>query len=1410
VGRLWEEWRHPRDDKGRFARRGGQSRRWMEQALGQMEALGKLSGPGFQSHQGDIDLRPRTPEQRRGGVIDLGAIAASTPKPPHAPNPKAADRVERAAADLGAAKGVSAEAKESRHAADRLAPVARDLRAGRLDAKTASNRVAAIRAGVGGRVAAEHLQNLDTELAGGPAPVLRAPERHTVRYRTPQEARQAVNSLERDGGALPAPTMTRLAYEADRRLLVKQVAGPNARSYSDQQRAATVRRMLQLQEDHGGGNSEQSAMLRGLLDRYDQPGAGAQVRRSGTGGVPPVVVERPRRQEWGETTAPAPHLAPRRASSARVTSVESPTGRQGAAAIDRGVDARQAGGMTPPTQTLPKQATNRERAQTQYARDRAQFEGKSRAWLLKQARDRYRIEVPRGESDERIVDALTRASIIEKIEKQPPGSTPGQAPELRSDLQALGRGTLNDRKHRGDTVAGLADLADLYEQSRQASKTGTVPPFTVNVARQIVAREGLDVRNAPGQKRMRQLLGMPEQPTGEQESLHANELGFGDVVSLGGFGGHVASVVEHDDGKVSITMFGPIGQTYTIPGDRQVKARLAERRGLAGMTQGVRREAGVRSLGTGKEGSVTFRPGQTAKVRPPEVGTSEPPTKPASADTGVAKTASATPPILGRKAVEQLSPGDRVKRSGGIVEVTEVPQVGTSKAHGKSVKITYVDENGKTGSVIVPHGRGIDVVSTRISRGDTQTDTTPNPQAADAIDAIRGSRDWGNGDIVLGEAFRRAVTGDAGPIATREPTRTQERDIDQALRAVANELGIDEDRAYDLTSADVDAAVLTRAAAKTRGATPPAPAASQTAGARLAAERGITPDAEMSATDIVQSPDGAAWQVRIPTSDPGRYVGPSFKTKAEAEHFVITARKSRTEFDQMRAQRPATTPTAQPQPTPADVTAARTALTQEINTKVRREAALADIAQQANATAAADWRQRLETTPEGDRLADRIGTVSGDIARHDATAADLDQTFNDLRQIADDPAVDPARRQAAADLADRVGKVQVPDVTAQRRDLLALSGDASTLEAFDRRKAEAIKTQQGGIDRVRETAAKKARTALVEQFGGDPNFEQGMTSEERGWVNDYVDKATIAAIRAHQVEATKRRSRDANDVAAVVRTDQGRASVGAIQQQISAEVRRDTEQQQMYTYQAQDAKAHLQGLVERRKAQAARRAEEAARGAARRETNATPVELDVRELGRVERELVPLIQESDARVAADFPPAADFKKEVARRKRALQIPADSSIKKLPYEKQHFARQAATAVNNEAAASAIARRQQGRIAVIEQRLADPSLRPATREKLQRTLNAYRNGYMPGTGMQAPVTDADVAAIVARRDLRVGAWQAANVAVPGERGGPLDPALLAGLNDEEARVVSELNDMIGHNAAVHLVNQLRDRR
>ena len=48
------------------------------------------------------------------------------------------------------------------------------------------------------------------------------------------------------------------------------------------------------------------------------------------------------------------------------------------------------------------------------------------------------------------------------------------------------------------------------------------------------------------------------------------------------------------------------------------------------------------------------------------------------------------------------------------------------------------------------------------------------------------------------------------------------------------------------------------------------------------------------------------------------------------------------------------------------------------------------------------------------------------------------------------------------------------------------------------------------------------------------------------------------------------------------------------------------------------------------------------------------------------------------------------------------------------------------------------------------------------------------------------------------------------VPGERGGPLDPALLAGLNDEEARVVSELNDMIGHNAAVQLVSQLRDRR
>lgn len=234
-----------------------------------------------------------------------------------------------------------------------------------------------------------------------------------------------------------------------------------------------------------------------------------------------------------------------------------------------------------------EQRERREIAQKQWDKDREAFGGKSRAWLLKQAKARG-IDVPRGTSDQEIINDLARYEINSKIDKAPPGSTYGQTAELTEELRREAVKTLNARKD--DYVGGLADVAGLYQQSREAAKTGTVPVFTLRAAQRIVSREGLDIRDGDGQDRMRQLLNMPDEPGGDAEVLHANELGFGDLVTLGGFGGHVGTIVEHADGKVSITTFGLNGQTFTIPGDQKVKTRVAERRGLIGTARAARRE----------------------------------------------------------------------------------------------------------------------------------------------------------------------------------------------------------------------------------------------------------------------------------------------------------------------------------------------------------------------------------------------------------------------------------------------------------------------------------------------------------------------------------------------------------------------------------------------------------------------------------------------------------------------------------------------------------------------------------------------------------------------------------------------------------------------------------------------------
>lgn len=64
--RVWKEWQHPRDDRGRFAKKGGA--RWAARVVGGMEA-----------RFGDTSMAqgrdPRTIGRAPGGLIDLGALA---------------------------------------------------------------------------------------------------------------------------------------------------------------------------------------------------------------------------------------------------------------------------------------------------------------------------------------------------------------------------------------------------------------------------------------------------------------------------------------------------------------------------------------------------------------------------------------------------------------------------------------------------------------------------------------------------------------------------------------------------------------------------------------------------------------------------------------------------------------------------------------------------------------------------------------------------------------------------------------------------------------------------------------------------------------------------------------------------------------------------------------------------------------------------------------------------------------------------------------------------------------------------------------------------------------------------------------------------------------------------------------
>lgn len=239
-----------------------------------------------------------------------------------------------------------------------------------------------------------------------------------------------------------------------------------------------------------------------------------------------------------------------------------------------------------------KQAQATADAEAYVAKVRAKYTGKSRASLLKAAKAAG-VDTPRGVSDSDLAEALTRHDVTtNNTAALPLGmgvSNPLLVGELTSEVQGKLRDAANQKGDRPYAVA-LGRVVSEYKPGMEAIKTGTVHPFALSAALKIARREGLDVRNKDGQRRVAELLGVPDVPAdAETETLHADELSLGDLVDLGGLANRVASVIRHDDGTVTIHTYGITGEMKTIPGNTEVHARLAPRKRMGALSQQSRR-----------------------------------------------------------------------------------------------------------------------------------------------------------------------------------------------------------------------------------------------------------------------------------------------------------------------------------------------------------------------------------------------------------------------------------------------------------------------------------------------------------------------------------------------------------------------------------------------------------------------------------------------------------------------------------------------------------------------------------------------------------------------------------------------------------------------------------------------------
>lgn len=236
------------------------------------------------------------------------------------------------------------------------------------------------------------------------------------------------------------------------------------------------------------------------------------------------------------------------------------------------------------------QLERRARVEANYAKTRADFEGKSRAWLLKEA-GRRGITVPRGTPEDKIIDDLAWDQTERATIKSLPAALGVSNVDLANEVRARLADKFASARNR-DRISGLVGITAEYEHGFGATKTGTAHPAALRAALDMAARERLDVRTREGQDRVAHLLTLPgtAAPEDQPGRLLAGELGYGDKLSTGGFANTVASVIHNEnDNTVTVHTFGVMGGVTTLPADREVKALVAERRGMGGSSQLARR-----------------------------------------------------------------------------------------------------------------------------------------------------------------------------------------------------------------------------------------------------------------------------------------------------------------------------------------------------------------------------------------------------------------------------------------------------------------------------------------------------------------------------------------------------------------------------------------------------------------------------------------------------------------------------------------------------------------------------------------------------------------------------------------------------------------------------------------------------